>query len=190
MKTQTDSQLISLYLDGNNKAFEVLINRHKDRIFTSILILVKDPHLAEDIFQDTFIKIIDTLRVNGYKEEDKFSAWAQRIAHNLCIDHFRMVKRRPSITTSDDRDIFELIDTLEPGADSHIIREQTQETIQALIELLPSEQREVIALRHFAGLPFKQIAALLDCSINTALGRMRYGLLNMRRIIKQKQIAV
>src|SRR4051812_24403299 len=186
----TDNQLVKSFQDGNNTALEILVNRHKDKIFTSISILVKDKYLAEDLFQDVFIKIIDTLRNHRYNEEGKFLPWALRIAHNLCVDHFRKVKRTPSITTSDERDIFEVINIKEDGADNAIIRNQTHETVRQILELLPEEQREVIVMRHYADLSFKEIARMTNCSINTALGRMRYGLLNMKKIMAEKQIAI
>ena len=162
----------------------------KSGVFTSIYILVKDKYLAEDLFQDVFIKIIDTLRSNRYNEEGKFLPWAMRIAHNLCVDHFRKVKRTPSIVTGDDRDIFEVIDVMEAGADKAMIKSQSHARIRGVLDLLPEEQREVIVLRHYADLSFKEIAKMTNCSINTALGRMRYGLLNMRKIMVEKQIAL
>ena len=186
----TDNQLVQSFQEGNNSALEVLVNRHKDKLFTSINILVKDKYLAEDLFQDVFIKIIDTLRNNRYNEEGKFLPWAMRIAHNLCVDHFRKVKRTPTITTSDDRDIFEVLDVMEDGADKGIIKSQSHDRIRMILDMLPEEQREVIVLRHYADLSFKEISAMTNCSINTALGRMRYGLLNMRKIMAEKQIAL
>jgi RNA polymerase sigma-70 factor (ECF subfamily) len=186
----TDNQLVQSFQEGNNYALEVLVNRHKDKLFTSIYILVKDKYLAEDLFQDVFIKIIDTLRNNRYNEEGKFLPWAMRIAHNLCVDHFRKVKRTPTITTSDDRDIFEVINVMEDGADKTIIKTQSHDRIRMILDMLPEEQREVIVLRHYADLSFKEISAMTNCSINTALGRMRYGLLNMRKIMAEKQIAL
>lgn len=186
----TDNQLVQSFQEGNNNALEVLVNRHKDKLFTSINILVKDRYLAEDLFQDVFIKIIDTLRNNRYNEEGKFLPWAMRIAHNLCVDHFRKVKRTPTITTSDDKDIFEVINVMEDGADKSIIKSQSHDRIRAILDMLPEEQREVIVLRHYADLSFKEISAMTNCSINTALGRMRYGLLNMRKIMAEKQIVL
>ena len=186
----TDNQLVLSFQEGNNNSLEVLVNRHKDRIFTSINILVKDKYLAEDMFQDVFIKIIDTLRNNRYNEEGKFLPWALRIAHNLCVDHFRKVKRTPTIMTSDERDIFEVINVTEDGADRNIIRNQSHDRVRAILDLLPDDQREVVVLRHYADLSFKEIAAMTNCSINTALGRMRYGLLNMRKLMAEKQIAL
>ncbi len=186
----TDNQLVHSFQQGNNQALEILVNRHKDRIFTSINILVKDKHLAEDLFQDVFIKIIDTLRKNNYNEEGKFLPWAIRIAHNLCVDHFRKVKRTPTITTGDDRDIFEVINVSADSADRAITRSQSHEGVRQLLDRLPEEQREVIVLRHYADLSFKEIAAMTNCSINTALGRMRYGLLSMRKMMAEKQMAL
>lgn len=186
----SDNELVKCFQEGNNSALEVLINRHKDKIFTSINILVKDKYLAEDLFQDVFIKIIDTLRASRYNEEGKFLPWAMRIAHNLCVDHFRKIKRTPPIATSDDRDIFEVINVAEPGADKAMMQGQSHDSVRLVLDMLPDDQREVIILRHYADLSFKEIARMTGCSINTALGRMRYGLLNMRKIIAEKQIAL
>ena len=186
----TDHQLVLSFQSGNNSALEVLVNRHKDRIFTSINILVKDKYLAEDLFQDVFIKIIDTLRKNSYNEEGKFLPWALRIAHNLCVDHFRKVKRKPTITTSDDRDIFDVINVSGDSADKGIIKSQSHRGVRELLDLLPEEQREVIVLRHYADLSFKEIAEMTNCSINTALGRMRYGLMSMRKMMAEKQMCL
>ncbi len=186
----TDNQLVKGFQQGHNHALEILVNRHKDKIFTSINILVKDRYLAEDLFQDVFIKIIDTLRKNNYNEEGKFLPWAIRIAHNLCVDHFRKVKRTPTITTGDDQDIFEVINVAADSADTGMIKSQSHEAVRQLLDLLPEEQREVIVLRHYADLSFKEIAAMTNCSINTALGRMRYGLLSMRKMMAEKQMAL
>jgi RNA polymerase sigma-70 factor (ECF subfamily) len=193
MKTSTqttDTQLVHAFQEGNNQALEALVNRYKDKIFTSINFLVKDRYLAEDLFQDVFIKIIDTLRNKGYNDEGKFLPWAMRIAHNLCVDHFRKVKRTPSITTSEERDIFEVINVTEDGPDKTMMKEQSHDRVRKILDLLPDEQREVIVLRHYADLSFKEIASISNCSINTALGRMRYGLINMRKLIAEKQIAL
>lgn len=187
----TDQQLIQLYVKGDSAAFEDLIKRHKDRIFTSIVIMVKDRSIAEDIFQEVFIKIIDTLRGGSYAEEGKFLPWALRIAHNLCVDHFRKVKRNPVVLNrSEEHDMFDSMDLLEEGAEGKIIRSQGHELVRQLLDTLPQEQREVIVLRHFANLSFKEIAEKTNCSINTALGRMRYGLINLRKLIEEYQVAV
>ena len=193
MKTNsqvTDNQLVAAFQQGNNNALEVLISRHKDKIFTSILILTKDKYMAEDLFQDVFIKIIDTLRSKKYNEEGKFLPWALRVSHNLVVDHFRKVNRKPTIITSDKQDIFEMINVVEEGVDRTMIRTQSQERMRKVVDMLPEEQREVIVLRHFADLSFKEIAEITNCSINTALGRMRYGLMNLRKLMTEKQIAI
>src|SRR6187200_3730158 len=187
---QTDHELIHLFTDGNLDALEALVLRHKDKLYTSILFLVKDKYLAEDIFQDVFIRIIDTINGGRYTDEGKFLPWAMRIAHNLCVDHFRKIKRSPSIKTSDDRDIFEVINFTEEGADEKMMQTQSHERVRKLLEMLPEDQREVIVMRHYADLSFKEIAKLTDCSINTALGRMRYGLINLRKMMTEKQIAL
>lgn len=187
---KTDNELIHMFMDGDMSALESLILRHKDKLYTSILFLVKDKYLAEDIFQDVLIKIIDTLRVGRYTEEGKFLPWAMRIAHNLCVDHFRKVKRSPAIKTSDDRDIFEVINFTEDGADVKMMKRQSHDRVRQMLDLLPEDQREVIILRHYAELSFKEIAALTNCSINTALGRMRYGLINLRKMMAEKNIAL
>src|SRR5687767_14168618 len=187
---KTDHELIHLFKDGNLDALEALVLRHKDKLYTSILFLVKDKYLAEDIFQDVFIRIIDTLKGGRYTDEGKFLPWAMRIAHNLCVDHFRKVKRSPSIKTSDDRDIFEVLNFSEAGADQRMMAEQSHDKVRKMIDLLPEDQREVIILRHYADLSFKEISSLTKCSINTALGRMRYGLINLRKMMTEKQIAL
>jgi RNA polymerase sigma-70 factor (ECF subfamily) len=190
LRKKTDHELIQDFQDGDLCALETLILRHKEKMYTSILFLVKDKYLAEDIFQDVLIKIIDTIRGGRYTEEGKFLPWAMRIAHNLCVDHFRKVKRTPAIKTSDDRDIFEVINFTEDGADQKMMKRQSYDRVRQMLDLLPDDQREVIILRHYADLSFKEIAALTNCSINTALGRMRYGLINLRKMMLQKKIAL
>jgi RNA polymerase sigma-70 factor (ECF subfamily) len=185
-----DHELIHLYLEGNADALSTLVYRYKDKLYTSIYLLVKDKYLAEDFFQDTFCKIIDTLKEGKYKDEGKFLPWATRIAHNLCVDHFRKIKRTPSIKTSDDRDIFDTLTYSEEGAEKSIIQNQTRDRVSKLIEMLPEDQREVIVMRHYADMSFKEIATLTNCSINTALGRMRYALINLRKVMAEKQIAL
>lgn len=185
-----DQQLIHLFMSGDASALETLIVRHKDKIYTSIFLLVKDKYLAEDIFQDVFIRVIDTVRSGRYTEEGKFLPWAMRIAHNLCVDHFRKVKRTPAIKTGDDRDIFEVINFSEDGVDRRMMQRQSHDRVREMLDRLPEDQREVIILRHYAELSFKEIATMTDCSINTALGRMRYGLINLRKMMQEKQIAL
>ena len=190
MSTLTDQQLVRLYIEGNTESLSTLVTRYKDKIYTSIYLLVKDKYLAEDLFQDVFIRIIDTLNGGRYTDEGKFLPWALRIAHNMCVDHFRKVKRSPSIKTSDDRDIFEVLNFFEPGADHKMMQTQSHERVRKMIDMLPQDQREVIIMRHYADLSFKEIAELTKCSINTALGRMRYGLINMRKMMAEKQIVL
>lgn len=185
----SDTQLINVFQSGDVNALEVLIHRYKDKIYTSILFLVKDKYLAEDLFQEVFIKVIDTLRGNRYNEEGKFLPWALRIAHNLCVDYFRKIKRTHFVA-SDERDVFESIGAIGDAADSKLVQSQTHDKIRRMLDLLPEEQREVIVLRHFAGMSFKEIADVTNSSINTALGRMRYGLINLRRMMVEKQIVL
>ncbi len=186
----SDTELIRSFQDGDAGAFEVLTLRYKDKVFSSILFFVKDSYLAEDLFQDVFIKIIDTLQNKRYTEEGKFLPWALRIAHNLCVDYFRKVKRTPTIKTSDNKDIFEIIQMAEEGPDAKIMQGQSHERVRLMLDLLPEEQREIIVLRHYANMSFKEIALITNCSINTALGRMRYGLINLRKMMIEKQIAL
>jgi RNA polymerase sigma factor (sigma-70 family) len=187
---KTDHELIHLFVDGNLDALETLVLRHKDKLYSSILFLVKDKYLAEDIFQEVFIRIIDTMRGGRYTEEGKFLPWAQRIAHNLCVDHFRKVKRTPTIRNSEEKDVFEVLNFSEDGADVVMMKKQSHDRVRNMLDMLPEDQREVIILRHFADLSFKEIASMTNCSINTALGRMRYGLINLRKMMVQKQIAI
>ncbi|HTC00299.1 MAG TPA: sigma-70 family RNA polymerase sigma factor [Ferruginibacter sp.] len=186
----TDQQLVHLYMEGDFDAISTLVNRYKDRIYTSIYLLVKDKYLAEDLFQDVFIRVNDTLRAGRYTNEGKFLPWTLRIAHNLCVDHFRKVKRIPTIKTSDDYDIFEVLNFSDANAEGKMMQNQTNDKVRQMIDQLPEDQREVIILRHYADLSFKEIAELTKCNINTALGRMRYGLINLRRMMNEKQIAL
>lgn len=190
MKLQqySDQDLVKLYLDGEESVLEELLRRHKSKIYTSIYLLVKDQYLAEDIFQDTFIKVINTLRGGRYNEEGKFLPWVMRIAHNLVIDYFRKEKRTPIITSADGTDVLNLIQIYEESAEERMLREQTYTDLRATIQLLPDEQKEVLIMRHYAGLSFKDIAELTDVSINTALGRMRYALSNLRKLMNIKEV--
>ncbi len=185
-----DRELIHCYLEGNDRAFEELLTRHKDKIYTSIYLFVKDNSLADDIFQDVFIKIIDTLRKGKYNHEGKFVQWAMRISYNMCVDHFRRNKRRPTVAPTETFDIFEVLKVSEENAETAIIRSETHNKIRGLIDALPPEQREVVILRHYADMSFKEIAKLTRVSINTALGRMRYALINIRKMVDEKQISL
>ena len=191
MKLQhyNDQDLIKLYLDGEESVLEELLRRHKSKIYTSIYLLVKDQYLAEDIFQDAFIKVINTLRSGKYNEEGKFLPWVMRIAHNLVIDYFRREKRAPVITSADGTDVFSTLQFSEENAEDRILREQTHMDLRSMIRLLPEDQKEVLIMRHYADLSFKEIADLTGVSINTALGRMRYALSNLRKMMKVKEVS-
>ncbi len=185
----SDKELIIRYLDGDTNSLELLINHHKNRVFAYILMVVKDRQLADDIFQDTFIKVINTIKAGTYKEEGKFIQWVMRIAHNLIIDFFRKSKRIPVMENNHgDFDIFDTISAKENSVEEQIITNQIHKDVRALIEFLPPEQKEVLYLRHYVGMSFKDIAEQTDVSINTALGRMRYALINMRKLVKEKDI--
>jgi len=185
----SDRQLIQAYLGGQERAFEELLNRHKGKIYTSIYMFVKDDNTANDIFQDTFIKIIDTIRKGKYNDEGKFLQWALRIAYNLCVDHFRRNKRKPTVpSVNGEFDIFDILESPERNAEGELIRAQSHSRLRQIVDMLPPEQREVVILRHYAELSFKEIADLTRVSINTALGRMRYALINIRKMIAEKEV--
>ena len=179
----SDQDLVNKYVNGHEQSLEELIRRHKSKIYTSIYLLVKDSYLAEDIFQDTFIKVIKTLKAGRYNEEGKFLPWVIRIAHNLVIDHFRKMKRSQIITTVEGLDIFEVLKFYDESMEDKIIRTQTHADLRRLIQQLPSEQKEVLIMRHYAELSFKEISEITGVSINTALGRMRYALSNLRKMM-------
>lgn len=185
---KTDQELVHLYIKGNESALSELINKHKSRIYTSIYLLVKDEFLAEDIFQDTFIKVIKTLKAGKYNEEGKFLPWVLRIGHNLVIDHFRKEKRNPTITNSDGFDIFDVLGIHDESMEEKMVKQQTHDDLRKLIHYLPSEQKEVLIMRHYGELSFKEIADLTSVSINTALGRMRYALNNLRKMMTNKEL--
>jgi RNA polymerase sigma-70 factor, ECF subfamily len=185
-----DNTLVSKYIKGNGAALETLILRHKSKVFTSILILVKDKELAEDVFQETFIKVIKTLQKGNYQEEGKFLPWVVRIAHNLVIDHFRKSKRMPMVRDTDEFCITSTLRLNEDNIEDQLVKDRIKEQVQQLVDLLPLEQREVVVMRHFAGMSFKDIASCTGVSINTSLGRMRYALINLRKIIAEKNLVL
>jgi RNA polymerase sigma factor (sigma-70 family) len=184
----SDQELIGRYLAGNQSSLEVLIHRHKNRVFAYILMIVKDKELAEDLFQDTFIKVINTIRSGSYKEEGKFIQWVMRIAHNLIIDYFRKSKRIPIIDNKDEYDIFEKVRIPVESVEERMITEQIHLDVKKLIEYLPLEQKEVLIMRHYGDMSFKDIAEITNVSINTALGRMRYALINLRKLVHENEI--
>ena len=188
LRLLSDQELISNYLEGNERAFEVLLGRHKQKIYTSIYLFVKEQNLAEDIFQEVFIKIIDTLRKGKYNHEGKFLQWAMRIAYNMCVDHFRRSKRHSKVTPTESFDIFDVLQSSDANMEQRIIKSQTHHRVRYLVDQLPPEQREVVILRHYADMSFKEIAQLTRVSINTALGRMRYALINIRKMIEENEV--
>ena len=187
-KTILDSVLVSNYINGHEKSLEILIIRHKQRIFSFILSKVLDREVAEDIFQDTFIKVINTLKRGAYNEEGKFLPWVMRIAHNLIIDHFRRNKRLPKFNNTDDFDIFDVLSDDMLSVENQIIKSQILEDVRNLIEELHEDQKEVLLMRMYRDMSFKEIAENTDVSINTALGRMRYALINLRKLIEKHNI--
>ncbi len=190
LQLQSDHELIHVYISGNEAGLVELIRRYQSKIYTSIYLLVKDEAIAEDIFQDTFIKVINTLKAGKYNEEGKFLPWVTRIAHNLVIDHFRREKRAPMINNGDDFDIFEVLGNYDESSEDKMVREQTYKDLKMLIHLLPSEQKEVLIMRHFGDMSFKDIADITNVSINTALGRMRYALNNLRKMMQAKEMSL
>ncbi len=185
LKQCEDSALVQMYQGGNEQALEELVVRHRQRIYAYILTRVHDQDLAEDLFQDAFIKVIKTLKKGKYNEEGKFLPWVLRISHNLIIDHFRRNKRMPMMETTEDFDIFDVIADSGLSAENQIIKDQIIQDVRKLIQKLPPEQKEVLIMRHYAEMSFKDIAAQTDVSINTALGRMRYALINLRKLIAE-----
>ena len=185
-----NAELVSLYIQGNESCLEDLITRHKKRVFSYIMMIVRDRHLAEDVFQDTFIKVIQTLKRGTYNDEGKFLPWVLRIAHNLIIDHFRRVKRMPVINGGDDFDIFSILTLSQVNAEDKLTKRQIRSDVRKAIENLPIEQREVLIMRYYIDMSFKEIADTTNCSINTALGRMRYALINLKKMLEKQDIAL
>lgn len=194
MKTMDDQQLVCAYLEGNNKAFETLLMRHKNKIHRFIYMKVKNQDLTEDIFQETFVKIINTLKLGNYNEEGKFLPWAMRIAHNLVIDYFRKSSKVRMVSESSSKsDEFSIFNVLHSGDDNTLqamSRTELETQMVELIDYLPETQQEIIRMRIFQDLSFKDIAELEGISINTALGRMRYALMNLRKLIDKHQLIV
>ena len=183
---KSDNELVAAYMNGDKQAFEILLSRHKNKVYNYILSLVKDKALAGDIFQVTHIKIVNTLRRGTYRDEGKYIQWVMRIAHNLVIDHFRKSQRFPTVRTDENFDIFDIIGNSEESIENKIIKAQINSDVKKLIRQLPDEQRRVLVMRHYANMSFKDIADKTGVSINTALGRMRYALINLRRMADEK----
>lgn len=182
----SDSELVTLYIRGNEKAFEKLVQRHKSRIYTTIYLIVKDQYVAEDLLQDTFIKAVDTIKSGRYNDEGKFLPWIIRIAHNLAIDYFRRDKRYPNVVFEDGSSVFNTLDFAEDSVESIQIRQETHEQLREMIQRLPDVQKQVLIMRHYEDMSFQEIADATGVSINTALGRMRYALINLRKQFSQR----
>ena len=190
-KDKSDDQLISLYVDGKNEAFDELLERHKDRIFMYIYHSVKNEDLANDLFQDTFVKAITTIKQGRYVENGHFAAWVSRIAHNLIIDYFRQVKNENLQSTDDDEsNILNRKELSQSTIEDDMVASQIHTDVRRLIRTLPASQREVLVMRYYKNMSFKEIADTTGVSINTALGRMRYAILNMRRLAEEHNIAL
>jgi RNA polymerase sigma factor (sigma-70 family) len=185
----SDSQLVSLYQNGNEEAFEMLLLRHKSRIYTAIYMIVKDRYEAEDLLQDTFIKAVNTIKGGRYNEEGKFLPWISRIAHNLAIDRFRRNKRYPEVVLEDGSRVFDSLQFSEESSESKQMLRDSKSRLRDLIKELPTEQKQVLIMRHFLDMSFQEIADRTGVSINTALGRMRYALINLRKKMTKNNIA-
>ena len=184
----SDQELVKKYLTGDNKSFQMLLMRHKSRVFAFIMSKIKNRDLTEDIFQDTFIKVINSLQKGKYNEEGKFLPWVMRIAHNLVIDYFRKESKMKKIRPTDDFNIFDVISNGNIGQDEKMIRERVHSDLNTLIEDLPNDQMDVLKMRYFEDMSFKEISVVTGVSINTALGRMRYALINLRNLAKEQNV--
>lgn len=186
----TDKELLQAFKAGDEQSLELIILKYKDKVFSTIYFMVKDRALAEDIFQEVFIKVLNTLRKGKYNEEGKLSQWLMRVAYNMCIDHFRKIKRGPKKTQTDGSEIVDFLVLSEENAETNMIKNQTCAQVRELIDRLPAEQKEVVLLRHYGEMSFKEIAKVTNVSINTALGRMRYALVNMRKMMEVNQVVM
>lgn len=190
-KNVSDYELITRFVKGEQACFEQLIHRHKNKVFAYINLYIRDQALAEDIYQDTFLKVMQSVKSGKYADNGKFISWVMRIAHNLIIDHFRRVKQMNTVSNDNyESDIFNSKRFAEDNVEDNMVKRQIQKDIRKMISRLPDDQREVVILRHYAGLSFKEIADITDVSINTALGRMRYALINLRRTMEEKKISL
>lgn len=185
----SDAKLVSLYISGDENSFAQLLKRHKAKVYTTIYLIVKDQYIAEDLLQETFIKAIKKLKSGDYNEEGKFLPWIVRIAHNLAIDYFRREKRYPTIIMEDGSNIFNSLDFSEDSTESLQIKDETHSILRKLIQTLPEPQREVLLMRHYGEMSFQEIADATGVSINTALGRMRYALINLRKKLEKQNVA-
>lgn len=185
----SDAALLSAYIQGDDKAFETLVKRSKSKVYTTIYLIVKDRYIAEDLMQEAYIKAIDVIKSGRYNEEGKFLPWILRISHNMAIDHFRKEKRYPTIVLEDGSKVFNSFDFAEDSVEEQQMKADQVENIREMIKKLPDEQREVLVMRHYEDLSFQEIADQTGVSINTALGRMRYALINLRKMLNKQEIA-
>jgi RNA polymerase sigma-70 factor (ECF subfamily) len=190
IKVKSDEQLISSYLAGSEKSLNIVINRHRSRLLYFIVSKVNDISLAEDIFQDTYIKVINTLKRGMYNEQGKFISWVTRIAHNLIIDYYRKIKKNKFIRSNESYNIFDFVSDTEQSKEDLMINERISSELKLLINYLPENQKNVLKMRFYSNMSFAEIAESQNLSINTALGRMRYALINLRKIIKSKQLSI
>ncbi|MFN8282982.1 MAG: sigma-70 family RNA polymerase sigma factor [Chitinophagales bacterium] len=185
---QTDNELIQRYVNGDENALAFLLEKHKRKVFTFINMRIKNKTISEDIFQDTFCKVIDSLRKGKYNDEGKFLPWTMMIAHNLCMDHFRKQKRQPNTINADGAALLNYISFAEENKEDALIKQQAILQVKDMINLLPEDQKEVVILRHYAEMSFKEIAEMTGTNLNTALGRMRYALMNLRKMMNNKVV--
>ncbi|MFN5295671.1 MAG: RNA polymerase sigma factor [Flavobacteriales bacterium] len=190
VQLMSDRQLVESYHNGNESAFNELLKRYKSKVYSKIVMIVRDRAAAEDIFQDTFVRAIHALKEGNYNEEGKFSAWVMRIAHNLCIDYFRNVKKMPMTRERDEYNPFDFIGSEERNSEEERMKREVKADVKKLLAMLPAEQKEIVMMRLTYDMSFKEISEHLDISINTALGRMRYALINLRKLIEKHQIAM
>jgi RNA polymerase sigma factor (sigma-70 family) len=189
--TKTDYELITSFINGDERSIELLILRHKSKVYSYISLYIRSRDLADDVFQDTFLKVVQSIRAGRYQDDGKFVSWVMRIAHNLIIDHFRHEKQMGIVLTDDyEADLFNSRRLSEDNVEDVMVRRQVMRDVRHLISELPEDQREVVIMRHYAGMSFKEIADMTGVSINTALGRMRYALINMRRMMTEKNITL
>jgi len=190
-KVLSDYELIQKFIKGEQSCFEEIIRRHKNKVYAYISLYIRDQALVEDIFQDTFLKVIQSVKAGKYYDNGKFLSWVMRIAHNLIIDHFRRLKQMNVMSNDDyESDLFNSRKLSDPNIEDHIVKVQIRKDIRKLISQLPDDQKEVVILRHYAGLSFREIADITDVSINTALGRMRYALINLRKLMEENKISL
>ncbi len=187
-KVLSDIELVNAYVAGDERAFEILLHRHKRKVWSHIYLMVRDREATEDIFQEVFIKVVNQLKAGRYNEEGKYLPWVMRIAHNLVIDHFRRNKKMPTVRSNDDHDVFATIAQPGRNVEQRMVDVQVDDDVRRMIDHLPQEQRDVVIMRTYLNMSFKEIAEHTGVSINTALGRMRYALINMRKMIQKHRM--